>query len=116
MPTHSWNVTPKEAVEIQKRLRSEVRIERFDKDDGRDIASIRHIAGCDVSLNLYSTTIYAGFVVLSYPDMTMVDHAVVVDETHFPYVSGLLSFREIPALVKAWKLLKVHPDLIMVDG
>jgi deoxyribonuclease V len=118
MIKHEWSVTPKEAIEIQNRLRTEVRIEPFGK-------KIRYIAGCDVSLNLYSTTIYAGFVVLSYPDMVMVDHAVVVDETRFPYVPGLLSFREIPALMKAWEKLQrklkkdtrgVCPDIIMVDG
>lgn len=105
----NWNGTPAEAIKIQNELRSEVRLEPLGKE-------IKYIAGCDVSLNLYSTTVYAGFVVLSYPDLQVIDHSVVVDETHFPYVPGLLSFREIPALMKAWEKLKTKPDLIVVDG
>jgi len=116
MPTHTWDVSPKEAVEIQKQVRSDVRIEAFKKATGKNLKDIKYIAGCDVSLNLYSTTIYAGFVVLSYPELQLVDHSVVKDETHFPYVPGLLSFREIPALIKAWEKLKTKPDLIVVDG
>ncbi len=106
---YNFNITPKEAVELQKKLREQVKLVPLSK-------KIRYIAGCDVSLNLYSTTVYAGFVVLSYPDLTLVDHAVVKDEVTFPYVPGLLSFREIPALLKAWQKLKVIPDVIMVDG
>ena len=116
MASHEWNVSPKEAIEIQKQVRSEVRIEAFKKSAGKNLKDIEYIAGCDVSLNLYSTTIYAGFVVLTYPDLHLVDHSVVRDETHFPYVPGLLSFREIPALTKAWEKLKTKPDLIVVDG
>jgi deoxyribonuclease V len=113
---NSWNVTPKEAVEIQKQLREQVRIEPFKK-----AGAIRYIAGADVSMNLYSNTVYAGFVVLAYPSLEIVAHAVVQDETKFPYIPGLLSFREIPSLLKAWeKLMKEHPDtrpdVIVVDG
>jgi deoxyribonuclease V len=106
---HKWNVTPKEAIEIQKQLKEKVRLELLDR-------SIHTIAGCDVSMNLYSNTLYAGFVVLSYPALEIIGHAVVKDITHFPYIPGLLSFREIPALLKAWKKLKTKPDLVMVDG
>ncbi len=107
--THNWNVSPKEAVAIQKDLREKVRLVPFNK-------KVRFIAGCDVSMNLYSTTIFAGFVVLTYPELILVDHAVVREETSFPYVPGLLSFREVPALLHAWKKLKQIPDLIFVDG
>ncbi len=109
---HSWNVTPKEAVEIQKELTNKVRIESLNKD-------IKTIAGADVSLNLYSTTIYAGIIVLSYPDLVPIAHAVVQSETKFPYIPGLLSFREIPALLECFEKLKIKnviPDVVMVDG
>jgi deoxyribonuclease V len=106
---HAWNVTPKEAVAIQKTLREQVSIEPI-------TIPVRYVAGCDVSMNLYSKIIFAGFVVLSYPELEIVDHAVVRDETSFPYIPGLLSFREIPALLKAWEKLKTKPDLIFVDG
>ena len=112
---HPWNVTAKEAIEIQKSLRDKVIIEPFG-----DIKKIRYVAGVDVSMNLYSSTVFAGFVVLSFPDMQIVSHAVVKDETKFPYIPGLLSFREIPALLKAWEKLKKEskfvPDVVVVDG
>ncbi len=109
MDARKFNLTPKEAVALQKQLREQVVLTPFTK-------KITYIAGCDVSMNLYSKTVYAGFVILSYPDLIMVDHAVVQDETKFPYIPGLLSFREIPSLLKAWKKLKIIPDLICVDG
>lgn len=113
---HRWNVTAKEAIEIQKQLRDQVKIQPFG-----DFKNIAYIAGADVSMNLYSTTVYAGFVVLAYPTLEIVAHAVVQDETHFPYIPGLLSFREIPSLLKAWDKLKQEspkfiPDIIVVDG
>lgn len=104
-----WNLTPKEAVELQKTLREQVRLVPLKK-------KIKFIAGCDVSMNRFATVGYAGFVVLSYPDLTVVDHSVVKDLIPFPYIPGLLSFREIPMLLKAWRKLKIKPDVVMVDG
>jgi deoxyribonuclease V len=106
---HNWNVSPKEAVEIQCQMRNRVRLEPLKK-------KITLIAGCDISMNLYSTTFYGGFVVLCYPELTLVDQAFVKDTVTFPYIPGLLSFREIPSLLKAWEKLKTKPDLIAVDG
>jgi deoxyribonuclease V len=108
-PLHNWDVTPKEAIEIQKQLRDQVKIEPLNK-------KIQLIAGCDISMNLYSTTFYGGFVVLRYPGLELVDHVFVKDTVTFPYIPGLLSFREIPSLLKAWEKLETKPDLIAVDG
>ena len=113
---HPWDLSPKEAIEFQKKLRSQVKIQPFG-----DLSKIRYIAGADVSMNLYSNTVYAGFVVLAYPTLEIVAHAVVKDETRFPYIPGLLSFREIPSLLKAWEKLNKEspqfiPDIIVVDG
>lgn len=109
MDALNFNLTPKEAVTLQKELREKVVLTPLTK-------KIRYVAGCDVSMNLYSKTVYAGFVILSYPDLQIVDHAVIKDEVTFPYIPGLLSFREIPSLLKAWEKLKIKPDLICVDG
>ncbi len=109
MMEHEWNLTPKEAIELQKKLRGEIVLTPFSKD-------IKFIGGCDISMNLYSTHVFAGFVVLSYPDLQMVDHAVIEDTVVFPYIPGLLSFREIPSLLKAWSTLKIKPDIVCVDG
>lgn len=109
---HEWNVTPKEAIEIQKKLQSKLKITPLQK-------GIRTIAGADVSLNLYEETIYAGIIVLSYPDLVPITHAVLKSSTKFPYIPGLLSFREIPALMECFDKLKEKggmPDVIMVDG
>ncbi|MES2623386.1 MAG: deoxyribonuclease V [Patescibacteria group bacterium] len=104
-----WNVTPKEAIEIQKDLRAKVNIVPYNKP-------IRLIGGADVSMNMFAKDGYAGFVVLDYENLEMIDHAVVKDVIGFPYIPGLLSFREIPMLLKAWKELKTKPDVLVVDG
>jgi deoxyribonuclease V len=106
---HDWKLTPKEAIELQKKLRGEVVLTPFTKE-------ITYIGGCDISMNLYSTTVFAGFVVLSYPDLELVDHAVIEDTVVFPYIPGLLSFREIPPLLTAWSKLRIKPDILCVDG
>lgn len=108
-PTHTWSVTPKEAVEIQKELRSEIDLVPLTKP-------VKLIGGADVSMSLFSKFGFAGFVTLSFDTLTMIDHAVVKDDIKFPYIPGLLSFREIPMLLSAWDKLKTKPDVIIVDG
>jgi len=65
--------------------------------------NITTIGGADISLNLYSTTVYAGIIVLSFPQLKPVAYSLVKAETSFPYVPGFLAFREVPALVTAWQ-------------
>lgn len=102
-------MTPTEAVALQKELAKEVRIQPFPGMPGL-------IAGSDVSFDKHSPTVYAGFVVLDSKNLQIVDRAAVKMDVHFPYVPGLLSFREIPALLRAWEKLKLKPELIVVDG
>ena len=106
---HPWNLTPGEAVELQKSLRSRVRLEP-------PPAAIRTVAGADISFNKFEETIYAGIVVLRLPDLELVEQAGVVTSTKFPYVPGLLSFREAPAVLEAWEKLRTEPDAVMFDG
>lgn len=106
---HKWNVSPKEAIEIQKKLQSKVKLQPLKKQ-------FQYIAGADVSLNLFSKTLYAGIVVFSYPGLNIVDQAFVKIETSFPYIPGLLSFREIPGLVQCFNKLRIKPDMIVADG
>ena len=103
------NVTPKQAIEIQNQLAGLVSVRSFDK-------KIRTIAGADVSLNMFGKDLYAGIIVLSYPDLNVIDHACVKIQVSFPYIPGLLSFREIPGLLKCFDKLNVKPDIIVVDG
>ena len=107
-PQHRWDVTPEEAVEIQQELRGRVRL-----TTGFDPAQVHTIAGIDAS---YRDMARAAVVVLSYPELRVVDSAIAVRETPFPYVPGLLSFREAPAVLDAIDKLSVRPDLIMCDG
>ncbi len=109
MKNTKWDVTPKEAIEMQKKLRSEIRLMPLKK-------KIKYIGGADVSMNLFSTFGFAGFVTLSYQTLGVIDKSVVKDDLKFPYIPGLLSFREIPMLLKAWEKLKIKPDVIIVDG
>lgn len=77
---------------------------------------IETIAGCDISFNKYEETVYAGIVVLRLSDMQTIETAGVVSTAKFPYIPGLLSFREVPALLEAWQKLKIEPDAVMLDG
>jgi len=106
---HAWNLSPKDAIALQKELREQVHLVPLTKEPER-------IGGCDVSMNRFAKEGFAGFVTLSYPELEMVDHAVVKDIIPFPYIPGLLSFREIPMLMKAWETLTKKPDVLLVDG
>lgn len=106
---HDWDVTPREAIEIQQRLRALVRIEPLRRE-------IHTIGGADISFNKFSETVYAGVVVLSFPDLHLIETAGVRSTARFPYVPGLLSFREMPSVLEAWDQLKTKPDVLMLDG
>ena len=106
---HEWNVTPSEAVAIQKQLREQVELRPLPDD-------VRLVAGCDISFNKYSDVIYAGIVVVRLPDFEVVERAGVVSRARFPYVPGLLSFRETPSLLEAWERLSIRPDVVALDG
>jgi deoxyribonuclease V len=98
-----------EAKQIQEKL-----FQKLDLAE-RDL-KINTIAGADISLNLYSTTIYAGIILLSFPDLKPLAYSLVKSETRFPYVPGYLAFREVPALVKVWEQMKQKPGVLVVDG
>ncbi|MGB1241239.1 MAG: deoxyribonuclease V [Chitinophagales bacterium] len=107
--THPWNLSSQEAIELQQKLRSKVKIKAMSKP-------LQYIAGADISFNRGEDTVYVGMVVLKYPEMIEVERAVLIDEANFPYIPGLLSFRETPLLLKAWEKLSIKPDLIVTDG
>lgn len=106
---HEWEMTPKEAVELQKKLRERVRLGPLKK-------AVETIAGADISFNKFSPVVYAGLVVMRLPSLEVVEEVGVVSETRFPYVPGLLSFREAPSVLEAWSKLKTEPDAVMFDG
>lgn len=106
---HSWHLTPREAVALQGELRQQVHIAPLDRP-------IQTIAGCDISFHKESPQVYAGIVVLRLPDLEIIERAGVITTAPFPYVPGLLSFREVPPLLEAWQKLQIEPDAVMLDG
>ncbi len=106
---HAWDLTPGDAIALQQKLRHRVVTEdRF----GR----IRHVAGVDVGFEHNGAVTRAAIAVLAFPALLPVDQASARLPTRFPYVPGLLSFREIPAILAALKKLRIKPDLLLVDG
>ena len=106
---HSWNVTPREGIEIQKRLR-----ERLVFGGGE--FAIERICGTDVSYEKRTDMLFAAAVILTCPELEVVEEQTAVMESTFPYVPGLLSFREVPALIKAFDKVKNIPDVVICDG
>jgi len=102
-------VTPEQAVELQKELRSQVRIQPLDRP-------VETVAGADISFDRFSDIVYAGIVVLRLPTLEVIEEAGVKSEAPFPYVPGLLSFREVPSLLEAWSKLRCEPDVVVLDG
>lgn len=98
-----------EATQLQLQMREQIVLQPLSKD-------IKTIAGADISFNKYETKVYAGIVVLNYPAMTIKHFALAEAETTFPYVSGYLAFREVPALMHAWQMLDEKPDVLVLDG
>jgi len=106
---HTWQVDPITAKNIQLTLARDIVI--------RDILDTpKTVAGADVSLSPDRKTLIGGFVVFSWHDLKPLTQAVCHQEAMFPYIPGLLSFREIPVLLEAWNRLEIKPDLIFCDG
>jgi deoxyribonuclease V len=105
----SWPAGAREAIALQQRLRD--RVETRDR-----IGRVRHVAGLDVGFEDEGRTVRAAVAVLSFPDLAPVDQSIARRPVEFPYVPGLLSFREIPALLDALAGLRRRPDLILCDG
>lgn len=98
-----------EATHIQNLMRGSISLGTFPK-------KITTIAGADISHNKNSETVYAGIIMLSYPQMVVQSYSLVIAETKFPYVPGYLGFREVPALLEAWQQLPDKPDVMVLDG
>jgi deoxyribonuclease V len=108
-PLHNWQVTAKQAVQIQKRLAGQVRIEKPN-------FSLQLIAGVDAAYYHELNKVIAGVIVWDVKTKEIVEQHVVVRQTTFPYVPGLLSFREAPAVVAVLRHLKKSPDVLICDG
>jgi len=111
---NAWDVSPSEAIVLQKQLASRV-IRKGDPGD------VRLVAGADVAFpgrtrGWAGGVARAAVVLMSYPELTLVEQYVIETPVAFPYVPGLLSFREMPALALAFEQFTVTPDLLLADG
>ncbi len=107
--SHEWDVTPAAARALQEALRGRVVL--------RDqLGAVGCVAGVDVGFEQGNTITRAAVVLLSFPGLECIEYAVARRPTCFPYVPGLLSFREIPAVLEALAQLQGRPDLLLCDG
>lgn len=106
---HNWNLTPKEAIALQKQLAGEVRYSKFTK-------KIVTVAGLDCAFTKDKKNVIACAVVLSAEKFDIIETAYQIIPVTFPYIPGLLSFREAPACLAAMQKLKTTPDCVIVDG
>ena len=105
---HKWDVSVEEAIAIQQRLRPLVR-----QTTPFRLKDVRAVAGVDA---LYSDVGRAAVVVLAFPELEVIEEAEATRASVFPYVPGLLSFREIPAALDALARLTTRPDVLICDG
>jgi deoxyribonuclease V len=106
---HRWDVSAARARQIQAELRKRVVL--------RDrLPRVRCVAGADVAFDLRRGRAIAGVIAYSYPEMRELQRVWAVRPLRFPYVPGLLSFREAPALLAAFERLRTAPDVVFVDG
>jgi deoxyribonuclease V len=108
-PLHEWNLSPEEAIALQRTLAK--RIIREDQ-----LGDVRHVAGVDMAINEGNGLARAAVVLLSYPSLQIVEQHIYEEPVRMPYVPGLLSFREAPCVLGAFARLRQRPDLVMVDG
>ncbi|MFB0526238.1 MAG: deoxyribonuclease V [bacterium] len=111
---HSWQVSPEKARKIQEKLRNKVVL----RSSFKSISQINFIAGCDVGYDEKKRRAYGSVVLLTFPELKLVEKkgAMETSERIFPYLPGLLTFREGPVLIAALRKLKKSPDIVIFDG
>jgi deoxyribonuclease V len=106
---HSWDLTPADAVELQQQLADRI-------DLRTPLTRCELVAGADIAYERFSDIYYAGVVVVRVADGEVIERRHAVCRNPFPYIPGLLSFREAPALLEAFAQIESDPDAIMFDG
>ena len=108
-PLHSWNVSVEEAIQIQEALRDRIILKKT-------FSRVKTIGGGDVAYSRKGNLLFGAIVVLSFPEMEILDTATADGKVSFPYIPGLLSFREGPILIRAFQRLRLKPDMMIYDG
>ena len=106
---HSWQVGTHQALDLQRKLAARV-------SRSGEVTAPHFIAGVDISVSKAQGTATAAAVVLNYPELRLIEIKIAQGKLDFPYIPGLLSFRESPLTLTACERLSTTPDLILVDG
>jgi deoxyribonuclease V len=107
---HGWDLSCLEAIALQKELAGKISLQD-------ELPSFPEtVAGVDVSYQRHGELFFAAVVVLRLADLTVVEEVTSCRRTTFPYVPGLLSFRELPVVLDAFRRLQQAPDAVLVDG
>lgn len=108
---HPWKVSYDEARAIQEKVSRMVEIKPLPLGK-----RVKYIAGADVAYSAKNNRLIAGVIVFSFPSLTIVEEVWSEGKADFPYIPGLLTFREAPILLNAFAQLKIEPDVILFDG
>ncbi len=106
---HNWNVSPSEARNIQSKLKDNLVISPLNRD-------VQFVGGADVSFDKGSNLVFTAIVILKLPDLTIVERKGLSERVDFPYIPGLLAFREGPPMLYSWEKIKKKPDVMMFDA
>jgi deoxyribonuclease V len=109
-PRHDWNLGYAEAAALQKELALEIRLRRL------PLREVRRVAGADIAVSRETGTAAAAVVVFEFPTLSIVEERVARGALDFPYIPGLLSFREIPVLIECLRLVETPFDALLCDG
>jgi deoxyribonuclease V len=104
-----WDLTPREAIRLQAALQP--RVEKEDRFE-----TLRYVAGADLAFDPQTNLAFAGVIVYRFPQLAEVERRTARRTLRFPYLPGLLSFRESPVLLAAFERLRIEPDVILIDG
>lgn len=106
---HRWDLSPTDAIALQRQL-------ALDVITSGNVENVHFVAGADISVSRGSRIGKAAIVVLRYPNLEIVEVKTTEAELGFPYIPGLLSFREAPLIIALFEKLSTRPDLMLVDG
>ncbi len=109
MEPHSWTLSVKEAIALQKTLAAQVRIQPLP-------TGLKIIGAADISYSRHTGLLIAVIVSLRWPGLDLIESVHYVCRVAFPYVPGLLSFREVPPLIEAYRKISQKPDVLLCDG
>ena len=106
---HPWDIPPKEAIALQRELAKGVRLDKLARRP-------RTVAGADIAIDRDSNDGIAAVIVYRYPDLVEIERQTARGRLAYPYIPGLLTFREAPILIEAFSKVKSKPGVVLFDG